>query len=133
MWPFKKSDTCKRIATATVNGVTAIWTEDGWSFSDGKYDYTMYECDCFDSTLANRLPNVQKWIEELGEQIDSIINEHVGDWRLDHDDRAVISIDASHLAQKNQIDVSFGCEQWADYGVNIVITGGEITESYGGD
>ena len=133
MWPFKKSDTKKRIATTTINGITAIWTEDGWSFSDGEYDYTMHEIDCFDSTLTDKLATVRKWIEELSEQIDSIIDEHVSDWKLDHDDRAVVLIDASHLAQNNQVDVSFGCEQWADYGVNIVITGGEITEIYGGD
>ena len=53
--------------------------------------------------------------------------------RQPKDDRAVVVIEVSRLADQNEIDISFGCEQWADYGLNIVITNGKITDSYAGD
>jgi len=93
----------------------------------------MYENDVFDCSIVAMLPNIEGWLINLKNEIDTIIDEHVGDWDLETDDRAVVSIDVSRLSQENQIDVAYGCEQWADYGVNVVVTNGAITESYGGD
>jgi len=133
MWPFQKNKNKSRSAIASVGDIIASWGQDGWSFSDGQYDYTMYENDVFDCSIVAMLPNIEGWLINLKNEIDTIIDEHVGDWDLETDDRAVVSIDVSRLSQENQIDVAYGCEQWADYGVNVVVTNGAITESYGGD
>ncbi|WP_218933812.1 hypothetical protein [Rubripirellula lacrimiformis] len=93
----------------------------------------MYENDIFDTSILHKLPDLRTWISNLQTEIDAIINEHVADWGLERDDREIVAIDVSRLATENQVDVAYGCEQWADYGVNIVITNGRITESYGGD
>lgn len=133
MWPFKIRGVDKRTPIVSLGEIVATWDEDGWSFSDGRHDFTMYENDTFDSSIVDKLPNAKKWILNLQTEIDAIINEHVGDWGLGKDNRDIVAIDVSRLADENQIDVAYGCDQWADYGVNVVITNGKITESYGGD
>lgn len=116
-----------------MGDIVATWGQDGWSFTDGLVDFTMYENDTFDSSIVDKLPDVKTWISNLHCEIDAIINEHVGGWGLENDDRGIVSIDVSRLATEKQVDVAYGCEQWADYGVNIVISNGKIVESYGGD
>ena len=133
MWPFTKRNADSKTASVSIGQIVATLGRDGWSFSDGVHDYTMYENDNFDQLIVDKLPNVREWIANLEDEINAIINEHVGDWGLESDDRDVVSIDVSRFADENQIDVAYGCDQWADYGVNIVITDGKITESYGGD
>lgn len=133
MWPFNRKNSEKKIASVSIGEIVATWSRDGWTFSDGEYDFTMYENDNFDQLIVDKLPNARKWVAELQNEINSIIDKHVGDWGLEADDRTVVAIDVSRLADENQIDVAYGCDQWADYGFNIVITDGKITESYGGD
>ncbi|QDT03048.1 hypothetical protein K227x_14270 [Rubripirellula lacrimiformis] len=133
MWPFQNRESKKRTPCVSIGDIVATWGQDGWSFSDGTIDFTMYENDIFDTSILHKLPDLRTWISNLQTEIDAIINEHVADWGLERDDREIVAIDVSRLATENQVDVAYGCEQWADYGVNIVITNGRITESYGGD
>ena len=136
VWPFNRNAAVeKTIPSVTIGNVSVFWRDGFWSFVDtnGEYDFTLYENAEFHDSILEKIPAAKAWINDLKPEINKIIDEHVGDWGLERDDRSVVGIDVSNLAEENQIDVAFGCEQWADYGVNIVITNGKITESYGGD
>lgn len=53
--------------------------------SDGAFDYAKYETECFDSDSRDEPPTARTWFEMVSEQIDSIINEQVGGWKIDND------------------------------------------------
>ena len=88
----------------------------------------------FDPSVLTKLPNVASWLEELDAQINKEIKKHLEGWCDDwHGQKELVGIDVSWLVTKNEVDVSYAHEDWADLGVNVVIRDGKITDSYAGD
>lgn len=105
-----------------------------WEFTDGGIDYSLSDNPVFDPSVLAILPKIATWLKELDAQIDEEIKKHLEGWCDDWcGQKELVGIDVSWLVTKNEVDVSYAHESWADLGVNVIITDGKITDSYAGD
>lgn len=135
MWPFSRDKKPEPVPTVRCGDVEITWNLEflWWEFSTGEIDYSLIDNPVFDSSLLSRLTDVAEWLAGLESEIDHEIQKHVDDlcdWQGQKD---LIGVDVSWLVTKNEVDVSYGHQDWSDLGVNVVITDGKITNSYSGD
>ncbi len=136
MWPFSRNKKSTPIPVIRCGDIDVTWnpTFHWWEFSEGGIDYSLHHNPVFDSSVLTRLPRIARWLEELDTGINKEIKKHLegwcDDWRGQKD---LAGIDVSWLVTKNEVDVSYAHEEWADLGVNVVITDCRITDSYAGD
>lgn len=105
-----------------------------WEFTENGIDYTLSDNSVFDPSVLARLPEVSKWLEGLDTEINEEVKKHLVGWCDDwRGQKGLVGIDVSWLIAKNEVDVSYAHEDWADLGINVVITDGRITDSYAGD
>jgi hypothetical protein len=104
-----------------------------WEFSDGDIDYSLTDNPVFDPSVLSMLPRAAKWLTDLDTEINEEIKKHLEGWCDWKGQKELVRIDVSWLVARNEVDVSFAHDDWADLGVNIVITDGRITNSYAGD
>ena len=93
----------------------------------------MTENSVFDVAVLPILPKIEEWLAGLESEIDSEIKKHLEGWCDWKGHKDLVNVDVSWLVTKNAVDLSYAHEDWADLGVNIVITDGKITNSYAGD
>jgi hypothetical protein len=135
VWPFsrnKKSALVPAIRCGTVD-VVSNPTFQWWEFSDGQIDYSLCDNPVFDPSVLPKLDKVAKWLDDLESDINQEIKKHLEGWCDWKGRKDLVGIDVSWLVGKDEVDVSYAHEDWADLGVNIVITDGRITRSYAGD
>lgn len=135
MWPFSRNKKPKPVPTIRCGDVVVTWNRDflWWEFSRDSIDYSLTDNPVFDPSLLSELPKVSAWLVDLESEIDDEIKKHVEGWCDRKGQKDLVVIDVSWLISKNEVNVSFAHEKWADLGVNIVITNGRITNSYAGD
>ena len=136
MWPFSKKARDKPTPTIKVGETLIKWDNDfhWWEFAiDGEF-YSLSDNPVFDSKIIDNLPKVHQWINDLETDIDKEVSKQLEGWCEWGGKKHVISIDVSWLIEKDQVDVSYaGDDSWGDFGINVVITGGEIDHVYAGD
>lgn len=135
MWPFSRRKKSTPVPAIRCGDVDVTWNRDflWWEFSSGDIDYSLTDNPVFDPSLLSELPKVAKWLVDLHAEIDNEIKKHLDGWCDWKGQKDLVGVDVSWLVTKNEVDVSYAHEDWADLGVNIVITDGRITSSYAGD
>ena len=136
VWPFSRKKKSTPVPAIRCNGIDVTWnpTVHWWEFTDGGIAYSQCDNPVFDPSVLTRLPDIVHWLEKLDVEINEEIKKYLegwcDEWRKQKD---LVGIDVSWLATKNEVDVSYAHEDWADLGINIIITDGRITDSYAGD
>lgn len=135
MWPFSRNKKATPVPVVRCGSIDVVWdsTYHSWEFSDGEIDYSFSDNPVFDPSVLQHLPKVSQWLEELDREIHEEVKKQLAglwDWQGEKD---LVGIDVSWLVARNEVDVSYAHEEWADLGVNVVITDGRITDSYAGD
>ena len=137
MWPFSKHKQTSDKPTPTIKvGETLIkWDKlvDWWEFEIDDAHYSQMDNQVFDPQIINELPKVRQWINNLDAEIDKEIAKQLDRWCEWDGTKYLFSIDVSWLLEKDQVDVSYGGNNWGDLMVNIVITGGTIDHVYSAD
>ena len=137
MWPFfNKSETAKRWPSVSIGDISATWCANyGWTFVDPilQVDCNTYDNDEFHESIVTMLPIAREWISQLASDMLNRVNQYADEAALPTNAHDMQGIDLSKLCTENQIDISYTSDEWADFAINVVITGGEITDVYGGD
>ncbi|MDM4015908.1 hypothetical protein [Roseiconus lacunae] len=135
MWPFSINKKAKPVPAVRCGDIDVTWNSEflWWEFSSGDIDYSLTDNPVFDTSLLPELPKVAKWLVDLRSEIDDEIEKHLEGWCDWNGKKDLMGIDVSWLVSKGEVDVSYAHEDWADLGVNIVITDGKITHSYAAD
>ena len=136
-WPFtKKSQTDSRYPTVSIGAIRADWSvNDGWTFVDPilGVDWATCENDEFHESIVTKLPIATGWITTLSDEILGRVNEYAINSSLPVNVQHIQGIDASRLGDSDQVDICYTAEEWGGFAINVVVTGGEITDVYGGD
>ena len=136
MWPFSRNKTSTPVPAIRCGDIDVTWNpiSHWWEFSDGGIDYSLSDNSIFDPSVLTKLRKIAEWLEDLDSEIDEEIKQHLEGWCDNwRGQKELVGIDVSWLVAKNEVDVSYAHEDWADLGVNVVITDGRITNSYAGD
>jgi len=135
MWPFSRSKKSTTVPVIRCGQTDVTWnsTFHWWEFSYGGIDYSLSDNPVFDISVLQHLPRVAQWLEDLECEINEVVKKHLVGWCNWQGEKDLVVIDVSWLVARNEVDVSYAHEDWADLGVNVVITDGLITDSYAGD
>jgi hypothetical protein len=135
VWPFSRNKKSIPVPAIRCGHIDITWNPifHWWEFSDGDIEYSLSENSVFDPSVLSKLPSVAKWLQDLDAEINDEIKKHIQGWCDWTGQKDLVGIDVSWLATKNEADVAYAHKEWADLGVNIVVTDGRITNSYAGD
>ena len=135
MWPFSRDQKTAAARVVRSGGIDVEWNScyGWWEFCADGINYSLHDNPSFDPELLARLPQVTQWLTVLDAEIDAVIAGHLEGWCAWTGRKELVNVDVSWLLQKGQIDASFADDDWGDLGVNVVITGGAISDSYAGD
>jgi hypothetical protein len=135
VWPFSRNKKSAAVPAIRCGDIDVTWNRDfnWWEFSVGDKHYSLTDNTVFNPSVLSDLDTVDEWLLKLDNKIDSEIKTHVDGWCEWRGQKELVSIDVSWLIKKREVDVSYAHDDWADLGVNIVITNGTITNSYAGD
>ncbi len=136
MWPFSRDKKPTRVPAIRCNGTDIIWntTFQWWEFTVDDVDYSLTDNPVFDPMVLAKLPEITGWLEALDAEINVQIKRHLEGWGdVWQGQKDLVGIDVSWLLSKNEVNVAYADDDWADLGVHVIITNGKITGSYAGD
>jgi hypothetical protein len=134
MWPFGGKSRNPPPEDVTAGGMTARY--------DAKLKHWVFQCDSIEFNISG-IPFNQAafdWAKEGATTIGSLeteIRARVVKCLGDSGDRTkaeILSVDLDDYTNSKTMNIAFvGDESWGDFGVNVVIANGKITDVYGGD
>src|SRR4051794_23675503 len=135
MWPFGKKTTAPPPEDVKGDGMTARY--------DVKLKHWIFVFDGLEFNLSGIPFNAAAfgWAREAAavirsrdKPIRSRVMECLEGWPCDKAKAEILSVDLDDYAESKTLDIAFvGDESWGDFGVNVIITDGEIVDAYGGD
>jgi hypothetical protein len=134
MWPFSKKPIREHPQVA-LDGTRAWYDHqrNEWSFSIDGIDYSV-RGPKLDVALFHAVRRIPEEIAAIKPQIMATIREYVTEWCHSVESAHIVCIDVTSLLSNNMYDITYaGDDDWADLGVNIIVTDGKITQSYAGD
>ena len=135
MWPFTPRTNNRPQPSIRFDGLIANWNAEfnQWEFSHDGVDYSLADNPVFDSAIPSRLVKIAEWLHKLDSDIDEILKQHLEHWATWNRKKEIVTIDVSHLVDRDEVDVAFASDEWADLGINVIIQSGKIIGSYAGD
>lgn len=88
-----------------------------------------FDCRAFDWAREAILS-----IRQLDEQIDKHVLQELEGSPCDAAKRQLLAVSLDDFSPEGKIELAFvGDDSWGDFGVHVVLAGGKVLESYGGD
>lgn len=135
MWPFRKKSVLPLPADIIHGDDRAQFSTalNHWEFEIDGTEFTL-SGRTFDSQAFSWARTVLADMRRLQSEIDQRVLQNLEGWPCDVATRQLLSVSLDDYASEGQIDLAFvGDDSWGDYGVNVILAGGEIVAAYGGD
>lgn len=135
MWPFRKKQVLPT-PEDVVLGTDRAWflpSMNQWMFEVDGTEFTLSGRE-FDTRAFSWAREALGSIQALGSEIDRRVLQAIDGWPCDASARHLFSVGLDEYASEARIHLMyFGDDTWGDYGVDVILCGGEIIDAYGGD
>ncbi len=135
MWPFAKKNSSPPPADFSKDGMTAKYDSKlkEWAFQNEGIEFSLSGIP-FDENAFQWSKEASAIIRNLKDQIKTKVEECLEGWPCDKAAAKILVVDLDGYRESKSMDIAFiGDETWGDFGVNVVVTNGQIEDVYGGD
>jgi hypothetical protein len=135
MWPFSKKNLSPPPADFSKDGMTAKYDTNlkEWTFENEGIEFSLSGI-LFDENVFQWSKEASAIIQKLEGQIKVRVEECLEGWPCNKTSAKILVVNLDGYRESKSMDIAFvGDETWGDFGVNVIITNGQIEDVYGGD
>jgi hypothetical protein len=135
MWPFSKKNSTPPPRDFFKDGMTSKYDIKlkTWSFENESIEFNLSGIP-FDENAFQWSKEASAIIRKLDNEIKGKVMECLEGWPCNKTTAKILVVNLNDYRESKSMDIAFvGDETWGDFGVNVIVTNGQIVDVYGGD